>query len=123
MACLDPALAEELEATAMRLKMGVLIETHDEEDVEKALRLKSPLIGINNRDLKTFETSLQTTARLAAIIPRDRFLVSESGIALNADLQTLSGFGAKAFLVGESLMRDEDVAAATRRLLSTSGAA
>lgn len=118
MACLEPSLAGELEAAAMGFGMDALLETHDEADIDKALRLKSPLIGINNRDLKTFETSLQTTARLSALVPRSRIIVSESGIANHADLQTLSGFGTKAFLVGESLMRQKDVAAATSRLLS-----
>lgn len=121
MARLDASLAGDLEAAAFGLGMDVLLETHDEADIEKALCLKSPLIGINNRDLRTFETTLQTTARLSALVPRDRKIVSESGIATNADLKALSGFGAKAFLVGESLMRAEDVAAATRRLLSPSG--
>lgn len=121
MACLDPSLADELEAAAFAHGMDVLLETHDEGDVEKALRLKSPLIGINNRDLRTFETSLQTTARLADLIPRDRLIVSESGITSNADLSLLAASGAKAFLVGESLMRETDVAAATKRLLSRSG--
>ncbi|HXI85924.1 MAG TPA: indole-3-glycerol phosphate synthase TrpC [Parvularculaceae bacterium] len=118
MACLDDARAAELEEAAIGLGMDVLLETHDEREVERALKLKSPLIGVNNRDLKTFETALETTARLANLIPRGRFVVSESGIAGHADLKRLAGYGAKAFLVGESLMREKDVAAATRALLT-----
>lgn len=118
MACLDDALAAELEAVAADFGMDVLIETHDEAEVERALRLSSPLIGVNNRDLKTFKTSLDTTARLSRLIPRDRLLVAESGINRHADLTTLAASGAGAFLVGESLMREADVAAATRALLA-----
>ena len=120
MACLDDALAAELEAAAMDFGMDVLVETHDEAEVERALRLSSPLIGVNNRDLKTFVTSLDTTARLSRLIPRDRLLVAESGINRHADLVTLAAAGAGAFLVGESLMRESDVAAATRALLAPS---
>ncbi len=117
MAAVDGALAAELEAAALAFGMDALIETHDGREVERALRLKSPLIGVNNRDLKTFKTSLETTERLARLIPRDRLIVSESGIAAARDLEILCQFGAKAFLVGESLMRQHDVAAATRALL------
>ncbi|MGE0408758.1 MAG: indole-3-glycerol phosphate synthase TrpC [Amphiplicatus sp.] len=118
MACLDDGLAADLAAAALEWGMDVLVETHDEAEVERALRLDARLIGINNRNLATFATSLETTARLAALIPPDRFVVSESGIASHADLARLRGYGAKAFLVGESLMRAPDVAAATRALLS-----
>ena len=120
MACLDDALAAELEDAAMDFGMDVLVETHDEAEVERALRLSSPLIGVNNRDLKTFVTSLDTTARLFRLIPRGRLLVAESGINRHADLVTLAAAGAGAFLVGESLMRETDVAAATRALLAPS---
>ncbi len=118
MACLDNALAAELAAVAALFGMDVLVETHDEREVERALKLKTRLIGVNNRDLATFETSLERTAELACLVPRDRIVVSESGIAAHDDLRRLAGYGAKAFLVGESLMREADVAAATQRLLS-----
>ncbi|MEQ8179331.1 MAG: indole-3-glycerol phosphate synthase TrpC [Amphiplicatus sp.] len=120
MACLEDALAAELEAAAMDFGMNVLVETHDEAEIERALRLSSPLIGVNNRDLKTFVTSLDTTARLSRLIPRGRLLVAESGINRHADLVTLAAAGAGAFLVGESLMREPDMAAATRALLAPS---
>lgn len=118
MACLDDVLAGELAAAAAAFGMDVLVETHDELEVERALGLKARLIGINNRDLATFETSLETTARLARLVPRDRIVVSESGIATHDELRRLAGYGAKAFLVGESLLRQADVAAATHALLS-----
>ncbi|MEX0645418.1 MAG: indole-3-glycerol phosphate synthase TrpC [Parvularculaceae bacterium] len=119
MACLDDVLAGELAAAAAAVGMDVLVETHDEPEVERALKLKTRLIGINNRNLATFETSLETTAVLARLVPRDRLIVSESGIATHDDLRRLAGYGAKAFLVGESLMRQADVAAATQALLSS----
>jgi len=93
------------------------VECHDAEEVERALRLPARLIGINNRDLRTFETRLETTEMLAARIPADRILVAESGIALISDMERLASAGAAAFLVGESLMREEDVTTATKRLL------
>ncbi len=117
MAAIDDALAAELEAAAMERGMDVLIETHDEAELERALRLRSSLIGVNNRNLRTFETTLGTTVTLAAKLPSDRTLVSESGIASHEDLTTLANVGVRRFLVGESLMRQPDVSAATRRLL------
>ena len=117
MACLSDAQAAELFAAARDLGLDILVEVHDANEMARAINLNADLIGINNRNLKTFDTSLETTADLAVLAPRDALLVSESGIASHRDLQTLRGYGAAAFLVGESLMRQQDVAAATRALL------
>ncbi len=118
MAMIDNVLAAELEAAAMELGMSVLVESHDAAEMERALKLKTPLMGVNNRDLKTFEVSLDTTVELAKLVPEDRLLVAESGIFTPDDIRYLAEAGAKAFLVGESLMRQPDVAAATRALLA-----
>lgn len=118
LASLTDAQAAELEAAATAWGMDVLLEVHDEAELERASRLKSPLMGINNRDLRTFEVSLGTTRKLARLVPVDRLIVAESGISTPEDLADLARYGARAFLVGESLMREEDVAGATRRLLA-----
>ena len=118
MAAVDDTLAAELEAAAGEWKMDVLIEVHDEAELERAARLASPLIGINNRNLHTFETTLDTTRRLARLVPPERMIVAESGMSTPEDLADLARYGARCFLIGESLMRQEDVADATRRLLA-----
>jgi len=120
MACLDDAQAADLEAAAESYNLDVLVECHDADEIEKAHNLKTKLIGINNRNLKTFKTSLRVTQQLAPCLPADKLLVSESGIRSHADLVSLTSGGAAAFLVGETLMREKDVAAATRRLLTSS---
>lgn len=118
LAMVSVEVANELIGAAKSCRLDWLVEVHDEAELEAALHLESPLIGINNRDLKTFETNLETTARLAPRIPKDRLTVSESGIAANADLQTLARTGVTTVLVGESLMRETDVTRATRELLA-----
>ena len=118
LAALSDAQAAELEAAAIGLGMDVLIEVHDAAEFERALRLRSPLIGVNNRNLKTMVTDIATTERLAALLPEGRVLVAESGLKTPADLARLAKSGARRFLIGESLMRQSDVAAATRQLLA-----
>jgi indole-3-glycerol phosphate synthase len=122
MAAVDDGCAAELEAAAAALGLDALVEVHDEEELERALRLKSRLIGINNRNLKTFETTLATCERLARLIPPGRVIVGESGIFSPDDLARLAAAGIATFLVGESLMRQNDVAAATRALIARKAA-
>jgi len=118
MAAVSDTQAAELEDAALAHDMDVLIEVHDEAELARATDLKSPLLGINNRNLKTFETDLDTTRHLAKLAPADRVLVSESGLSTPAHLADLARYGTRNFLVGESLMRQSDVAAATRQLLA-----
>ena len=117
-AALDDNARVEIEDAALAEGMDVLIEVHDETEMERALsRLKSKLIGVNNRNLKTFEVDLATTERLAALVPDGVLLVCESGISTHADCQRMAKAGVRTFLVGESLMRQADIEAATRKLL------
>ncbi|WP_338466051.1 indole-3-glycerol phosphate synthase TrpC [Novosphingobium sp. ZN18A2] len=116
-AALDDAVMAEIEAAARERGMDVLVEVHNEGEMERAARLKSRLIGVNNRDLKRFVTDIAITERLAPLAPEGTLLVSESGINAHADLERLARCGARTFLVGESLMRQDDVAAATRALI------
>jgi indole-3-glycerol phosphate synthase len=118
MACTPDGLAYELFAAAREKGMSVLVEVHNEAELERALAIDAWLIGINNRDLNSFQTHLETTERLAQLIPPGRLIVSESGIFSAADIARLTCAGAAAFLVGESLMRQSDIEAATRELLA-----
>jgi indole-3-glycerol phosphate synthase len=118
MAAVDDATARELTAAAHELGMDVLAEVHDRMELDRALALDTRLIGINNRDLKSFVTDLAVTETLAPRVPKDRIVIAESGIFTHADLERLRGAGVGAFLVGESLMRQADVAGATRTLLT-----
>jgi indole-3-glycerol phosphate synthase len=122
MAAVEDATAQALTEAARVLRMDVLAEVHDEAELDRALKLDTTLIGINNRDLKTFATTLATTERLAPLAPKDRIVIAESGIFTHDDLARLAACGVRAFLVGESLMRQEDVAAATHTLLTGSQA-
>lgn len=117
MAALSDDQAQELESAALELGMDVLVEVHDEEECERALKLKSTLLGINNRNLKTLEVSLKTTERLSAMVPAGYTLVCESGINTHDDILSMHKSGAYCFLVGESLMRQEDIVAAVKELI------
>jgi indole-3-glycerol phosphate synthase len=123
MACLDDALAAELARLAHVWGMDVLVEVHDEAELERALRIDSDLVGVNNRNLKTLAVDLATTEQLAPKVPKDRVLVAESGLGSPADLQRMARVGASAFLIGESFMRKPDVEAAVRAILARKAAA
>ncbi|MDO5612088.1 MAG: indole-3-glycerol phosphate synthase TrpC [Paracoccus sp. (in: a-proteobacteria)] len=120
MASVDDALAAELEDAAIHWGMDALIEVHNRAELDRALRLKSPMIGINNRNLKTFEVTLDVTRELAPHIPAGRDVVCESGLFTPTDLAAMMAVGARRFLIGESLMRQDDVARATRDILTVS---
>ena len=123
MAGIDDVAAAEIEGAAFGHGMDVLVEVHQEDELDRALKLKSRMIGINNRDLRTFETSLTISERLSPRVPKDRVVVGESGLHTPADLARLAKIGVRTFLIGESLMRQADVAAATRALLARQTAA
>ena len=118
MASVSDTQAIELEEAAIAWGMDVLIEVHDAPELERATALKSPLMGINNRNLKTFETTLDTTRTLSKLVPADRVIVCESGLTTPEELAEMAMYGARCFLIGESLMRQDDVAAATRTLIA-----
>lgn len=117
-ACLDDAQMRDMESIARSMDMAVLVEVHDAAEMERALRLKTPLLGVNNRNLKTFDVSLQTTLTLMDMVPPDRLLVSESGIHTRDDVLRLGAAGVQAFLVGEAFMRAADPGAALASLFS-----
>ena len=118
MASVTDAEAAELEQSARDWGMDAIIEVHDAEELKRAELLKSPMIGINNRDLNTFETSLDVSRKLARYVPEDRTIICESGLETSDDLADIARYGARCFLIGETLMRADDVAGATRRLLA-----
>ena len=123
LAALDDAEAKELATLALHLEMDVLVEVHDEDELDRALTLDSPLIGINNRNLKSLEIDVATTERLAPRIPDDRIRISESGLATPKDLDRMASSNVRCFLIGEALMRQADVEGATRALIDVTSPA
>ena len=119
-ACLDDAQMKDMEAMALSLDMAVLVEVHDEVELNRALRLKTPLIGINNRNLNTFEVTLDTTLNLMGQVPKDRLLVTESGVTTSADIARLRGAGISAYLIGEAFMRADEPGLALAKLFGSS---
>ena len=119
MAAISDAMARELEETARSLDMDVLVEVHDERELSRAMGMQTPLLGINNRNLKSMQTTIETTLKLAPQVPPDRILITESGIRTHEDVLRLASVGAHCLLVGESLLREPDVALATQTLLGT----
>ena len=117
-ACLDDARMADLEACAIGLGLDVLVEVHDGDELDRALRLKTPLLGINNRNLRTFEVTLDATLALLPRVPADRLLVTESGILVREDVQRMRGAGVHAFLVGEAFMRAPDPGVALAALFA-----
>jgi indole-3-glycerol phosphate synthase len=117
-ACLSDAQMNELEAVARYLNMAVLVEVHDADELQRALKLKTPLLGINNRNLRTFEVTLDTTLGMMADVPADKLLITESGILQRSDVQTMRDAGVHAFLVGEAFMRAPDPGAALAALFN-----
>ena len=120
-ACLDDAQMAELEAVARSMDMAVLVEVHDGAELERGLKLKTPLIGINNRNLRTFDVSLETTLSLKASVPADRLLITESGIQTAEDVQKMRDAQIHGFLVGEAFMRAKDPGAALAKLFGSVG--
>ncbi|MEE2704863.1 MAG: indole-3-glycerol phosphate synthase TrpC [Pseudomonadota bacterium] len=118
LACLSDAKARELESISFELGMSVILEVHDEDELERSLKLNSRLIGINNRNLKTLKTDLNTTAKLSKMVPKEKILISESGIKTNEELKTLSQYGASCFLIGEYLLKQNDIGNATKKILN-----
>ena len=118
MAMVDDNVARSLEDAALEWNMDVIVEVHDRSELERALKLATPLIGVNNRDLKTFETTLSTTECLAPLVPEDRIVIAESGLFTPQDLARMNDCDVNTFLIGESLMRQDDVEAATKALLT-----
>lgn len=117
MAAVSDRQAHELESVAYELNLDVLIEIHNESELERALKLKSPILGINNRNLNTFEVDLATTEKLARLIPTGKVIISESGLTDSADLERMSKCGAQGFLIGETLMRQDNIEEATKKLI------
>ena len=118
LACLNNSRAKELENLSFQLGMSVILEVHDEDELKRSLNLNSRLIGINNRNLKTLKTDLNTTAKLSKLVPDDKILISESGIKTNEEIKMLNEYGANCFLIGEHLLKQNDIGTATKKILN-----